>query len=129
MKGDRVLMVDDDPIILKFVTANLKARGYEVITAEDGYAALAAMEKDMPKLVLLDLLMPGLDGFEVCRRIRQRSDVPIIVLTAIGETKARAELLSLGADDYLTKPFDIVDLLNRVKNILGSSTNNHTCAN
>ena len=110
--------MDDDPIIVKFVSANLRVRGFEVITAEDGEAALAAMEERMPSLVLLDLLIPRLDGFEVCRRIRQTSNVPIIVLTAIGEASTKFELLSMGADDYITKPFDIADLLARVREIL-----------
>lgn len=118
MSKERVLVVDDDPIIVKFVSANLKVRGFDVITAEDGEAALEAMEKSMPSIVLLDLLMPRLDGFEVCRRIRKTSNVPIIVLTAIGEASTKFELLSMGADDYITKPFDIADLLTRVREIL-----------
>lgn len=118
MTIERVLMVDDDPVIVKFVSANLRARGFEVVTAEDGEAALRAMEETMPNLVLLDLLMPGIDGFEVCRRIRRSSTVPIIVLTAIGESSTRLELLSLGANDYITKPFDVADLLRRVRTML-----------
>ncbi|MBM3133276.1 MAG: response regulator [Chloroflexi bacterium] len=118
MTIERVLMVDDDPVIVKFVSANLRARGFEVVTAEDGEAALRAMEQTTPNLVLLDLLMPGIDGFEVCRRIRRNSAVPIIVLTAIGESSTRLELLSLGANDYITKPFDVADLLRRVRSML-----------
>jgi len=118
MSKERILVVDDDPVIVKFVSANLKVRGFDVITAEDGEAALAAMEKSNPSIILLDLLMPRLDGFEVCRRIRQFSTVPIIVLTAIGEASTKFELLSMGADDYITKPFDIADLLTRVRAIL-----------
>lgn len=114
----RILMVDDDPMILKFVSANFKVRGYEVVTAEDGESALEAMNSVQPDLVVLDLLMPGIDGAEVCRRIREMSDVPVIVLTAIGESNTKWELLDLGADDYMTKPFDIADLLSRVRTLL-----------
>lgn len=110
-----VLMVDDDPNILKFVSANLEIRGYDVITAEDGETALEVMDRTTPNLVILDLLMPGIDGFDVCRHIRKSSDVPIIVLTAIGESNTRSELFALGANDYVTKPFDIRDLLDRVQ--------------
>ncbi|NQT74443.1 MAG: response regulator [Chloroflexi bacterium] len=113
-----VLMVDDDPNILKFVSANLEIRGYDVITAEDGETALEVMDRTMPNLVILDLLMPGIDGFDVCRHIRKSSDVPIIVLSAIGESNTRSELLALGANDYVTKPFDIRDLLDRVQSTL-----------
>ncbi len=115
MSNESVLMVDDDPVILKFVSANLKARGYLVSTASDGESAIQAVEQVKPNLILLDLLMPGMDGYEVCRTIRQWSDIPIIVLTAIGESNTRYELFSLGANDFLTKPFVIADLLTRVR--------------
>ena len=118
MEKTCVLMVDDDPNILKFVSANLEIRGYDVITAEDGETALEVMDRTTPNLVILDLLMPGIDGFDVCRHIRKSSDVPIIVLTAIGESNTRSELLALGANDYVTKPFDIRDLLDRVQAVL-----------
>ena len=115
MKGAKVLMVDDDPNILRFVSANLRARGFDVTTAEDGETALKIVEQAMPNLIILDLLMPGIGGAEVCRRIREWSDVPIIILTAIGESKTRMELKSLGASDYITKPFDIPDFLQIVR--------------
>ncbi len=115
MKGAQVLMVDDDPNILKFVSANLRARGFDVTTAEDGETALKIVEQAMPNLIILDLLMPGIGGAEVCRRIREWSDVPIIILTAIGESRTMLELKSLGANHYITKPFDISDFLQSVK--------------
>lgn len=118
MGNERILMVDDDPMILKFVSANFRVRGYDVVTAEDGESALRAVEQTPPNIVVLDLLMPGIDGSEVCRRIRQTSDVPIIVLTAIGESNTKWQLLDMGADDFMTKPFDIADLLTRVRTIL-----------
>ena len=118
MEKTCVLMVDDDPNILKFVSANLEIRGYDVITAEDGETAIEVMDRTTPNLVILDLLMPGIDGFDVCRHIRKSSDVPIIVLTAIGESNTKTELLNLGANDYVTKPFDIRDLLDRVQSML-----------
>lgn len=118
MDKTSVLVVDDDPNILKFVSANLGIRGYDVITAEDGETALHVMDRTNPNLVILDLLMPGIDGSDVCREIRKSSKVPIIILTAIGESSTRTELLDLGANDYVTKPFDIRDLLDRVKSVL-----------
>jgi len=110
--------VDDDPIILKFVSANLNARGFKVLTAGDGESGLKVLEQTLPDLIILDLLMPGIDGYEVCRRIREWSNVPIIVLTAIGESNAKLKLLELGANDYITKPFDIGDLMEHVREIL-----------
>lgn len=118
MGNNRILMVDDDPMILKFVSVNLKIRGFQVTTAEDGESALKAAKETSPDLVILDLLMPGIDGSEVCRRIREWSAVPILVLTAIGESTAKWRLIDLGANDYMTKPFDIADLLAHVKLLL-----------
>ena len=118
MDKTSILMVDDDPNILKFVSANLEIRGYDVTTAEDGETALQIIDQIEPNLVILDLLMPGIDGSDVCREIRKSSNVPIIILTAIGESNTRTELLNLGANDYVTKPFDIRDLLDRVQSIL-----------
>lgn len=124
MEKPCVLMVDDDPNILKFVTANLEIRGYDVIAAEDGATALEAMDQTTPNLVILDLLMPGITGFDVCRHIRKSSDVPIIILTAIGESNTRTDLLNLGANDYITKPFDIRDLLDHVQSMLNNRKQN-----
>ena len=118
MKETTILVVDDDPVIVKFVSANLKARGFNVVAAEDGEAAIKAMEQTLPDLVILDIMMPGMDGVEVCSRIREWSKVPIIMLTAKNELNDKVELLNLGADDYITKPFGIEELLARVRAIL-----------
>ncbi len=118
MESKTILLVDDDPVILKFVSANLKIRGFSVITAENGETALNILEETVPDLVLLDLLMPKIDGIEVCRRIREWSSMPIIILTAVGESSKMIELLHLGADDYITKPFGIDELMARVKSMI-----------
>lgn len=113
-----IMVVDDDPIIRKFVGANLKAREYEVITAEDGPSALKAMEENLPDLVILDIMMPGMDGHQVCNRIREWSQVPIIMLSAKSELSSKVDLLNVGADDYITKPFGIEELMARVRAVL-----------
>ncbi len=117
-KDTTVLIVDDDPVIVKFVSANLKARGFGVVSADDGEGAIRALEQHLPDLVILDIMMPGMDGFEVCRRMREWSKVPIIMLTAKNELNDKVELLNLGADDYITKPFGIEELLARVRAVL-----------
>ena len=112
-------MVDDDPSVLRLLAALLAARGYEVTTASDGGSALEKLEAEAPRLVILDLLLPDMDGSEVLRRIRAVSRVPVLVLTAVGEAADRSRLLGLGADEYMTKPFDIMRLLGRVRELLG----------
>ena len=123
MENKCILLVDDDPVILKFVGANLEVRGYEVTTVEDGESALAIMDQIAPNLVILDLLMPGIDGFEVCRRIREWSNVPIMILTASGGPNLKQTLLDLGANDYITKPFDLIDFIGRVQVLLSKKYN------
>ena len=118
MDKRHILVVDDDPAILKLLCTNLKARGYKVTAAMDGEESLEAVEKDFVDLIILDIMMPKLDGVEVCRRIREWSNVPIIVLSARGDEKDKVKCLELGADDYLTKPFGIAELLARVKTSL-----------
>lgn len=118
MKRPRVLVVDDEPETVKYVSANLRARGYEVLTAEDGRTALKVFEESVLDLVILDIMMPGPDGFEVCRAIRRRSDVPIIMLSARGQERDIVRALDLGADDYLTKPFGVAEMLARVRAVL-----------
>ena len=118
MDKRHILVVDDDPAILKLLCTNLKARGYKVTAAMDGEESLEAVEKDFIDLIILDIMMPKLDGVEVCRRIREWSNVPIIVLSARGDEKDKVKCLELGADDYLTKPFGIAELLARVKTSL-----------
>ena len=121
MKKTQILVVDDDPAILRLVCTNLKARGYTVSTAMDGEEALKAVESDFVDLIVLDIMMPRLDGVEVCRRVREWSDIPIIVLSARGDEKDKVKCLELGADDYLTKPFGIAELMARVKTALRHS--------
>ncbi|HOQ97717.1 MAG TPA: response regulator transcription factor [Anaerolineae bacterium] len=113
-----ILVVDDEPHVVRLVQANLQASGYQVLTAGDGRTALAIVDEQRPDLVLLDLMMPGLDGYEVCRRIREHSDVPIIMLTARGAEVDKIAGLDAGADDYLTKPFGVGELLARVRAVL-----------
>jgi len=121
MNKTHILVVDDDPAILRLVTTNLKTRGYTVSTAVDGEDALEAVEKDFVDLIILDLMMPKLDGVEVCRRIREWSNVPIIVLSARGDESGKVKCLELGADDYLTKPFGIAELMARIQTALRHS--------
>ncbi|MDY6907185.1 MAG: response regulator transcription factor [Chloroflexota bacterium] len=121
MEGERILVVDDDPGVLKFVGANLRARDYEVLEARDGREALQAMEEAMPHLIILDIMLPLIDGYEVCRRIRAWSQVPIIMLSAKGDERDKVLCLELGADDYVTKPFAVEELLARVRSVLRRS--------
>jgi DNA-binding response OmpR family regulator len=118
----RVLVVDDEHPILDFVELGLRYEGFEVDLARDGLGALAAVASRRPDLILLDLNLPGLDGLDVCRRIRQASDVPIIMLTARGDVDDRVEGLEAGADDYLPKPFKFKELLARVRAVLRRRT-------
>ncbi len=118
MKPQRILVVDDDPGILKFVRANLKVEGYETLAALDGAEALKIAEKELPDLVILDIMMPEPDGFEVCRRLRGWSPVPIIMLSVRDDSDDKVKCLNLGADDYLTKPFAMDELIARVKTVL-----------
>jgi len=111
----RVLIVDDDPAIIKFVRANLEAEDYRTFLAMDGAEALLVIEKELPDLVILDIMMPRMDGFEVCRQLREWSQIPIIMLSARGDEDDKVTCLELGADDYLTKPFGIRELMARIK--------------
>jgi two-component system KDP operon response regulator KdpE len=111
----RVLVVDDEPAIVRPVAANLRARGYEVITVMTGEAALAAAELHQPECVVLDLGLPGVHGLEVLRRLRDWSEVPVVVLTAVDGERDKLAAFDLGADDYVTKPFGMAELLARVR--------------
>lgn len=116
-----VLVIDDEPELVKLIDYNLTKAGYLVLTAKDGEAGLAAARKHAPDLAILDVMMPGLDGFEVCKRLRQEpgtSALPILMLTAKAEEADRVLGLELGADDYLTKPFGLRELQARVKALL-----------
>src|SRR5579883_3492277 len=116
-----ILVVDDEPSIQDFIRHNLELRGYKVSIASNGLEALALFDQGNFTLVILDIMMPRMDGLEVCRRIRQTSTVPIIVLTALGEEADKIAALDQGADDYLTKPFAIGELLARIKAVLRRS--------
>ena len=111
----RILVVDDEPQLTRVLRTGLKSRGYDVRAAADGLAGLEAFNDWHPDLVITDLAMPNVDGLELCRRLRAISQVPIIVLSAKGEEKTKVEALDLGADDYVTKPFGIDELLARVR--------------
>ncbi|GAB4193761.1 MAG: response regulator transcription factor [Roseiflexaceae bacterium] len=118
MSGETILIVDDEPTIVEVVELYLRREGFVVQTAADGNAALAAVERRRPDLVVLDLMLPGLSGLEVTRRIRAGGALPIIMLTARGEETDRVVGLELGADDYVTKPFSPRELVARVKAVL-----------
>ncbi len=114
----RVLIVDDEPRYLRLLEANLRTEGYEIVSAQDGLQALEVFSSQTIDLVLLDVMMPRLDGFATCQRIREFSNVPIVILTAKGEEQDRVRGLDLGADDYLVKPFSATELLARVRAVL-----------
>lgn len=114
----RILIVDDEPRYLRLLEANLRTEGYDVISALDGSQALDAFSSQPVDLILLDIMMPKMDGFAVCQRIREFSNVPIIILTAKGDEQDRVRGLDLGADDYLIKPFSAIELLARVRAVL-----------
>lgn len=116
-----ILVVDDEPGIQDFIRRNLELRSFKVSLASNGLEALAQFDRANVVLVILDIMMPNMDGLEVCRRIRQRSTVPIIVLTALGEEADKIAALDQGADDYLTKPFGVGELLARVRAVLRRS--------
>ncbi len=118
MSKARILVVDDEPSILKHVSVSLRLQQYEVVQAIDGEQALLAMEENLPALLILDIAMPKLDGFEVCRRIREWSQVPIIMLSAREGAEDKVKCLRMGADDYLVKPFSVEELLARVEAVL-----------
>ena len=111
----KVLVVDDESNIVDILTANLERNGYEVIAAYDGHQALQLALNENPDLILLDCMLPGMDGFDVCRKVRLHSSVPIIMLTAKSEEIDKVLGLELGADDYITKPFSVREVMARVK--------------
>ncbi|MGH2496955.1 MAG: response regulator transcription factor [Ktedonobacteraceae bacterium] len=120
-KKNTILTADDDPQLLRLMTRNLEFEGYEVVAATDGQRALAHIESQPFDLVLLDVMMPKMDGFTVCQRVREFSSVPIIIVTARGQDQDKVRGLDLGADDYLTKPFSVEELLARVRAVLRRS--------
>jgi DNA-binding response OmpR family regulator len=116
--SNRVLVVEDDPTVAEVVVTYLKHAGYEVEHAPDGDDALEAAARAWPDLVVLDLMLPGIDGLEVCRRLRATGEVPVIMLTALGSENDRVLGLEVGADDYITKPFSPRELVLRVRSVL-----------
>ena len=114
----RILLVDDEPLILKGLRYTLEQEGYEIMTATDGEEALKVFMENQVDLILLDVMLPKVDGIQVCQRIRENSNVPIIMLTAKGEDMDKILGLEYGADDYMTKPFNILEVKARIKTIL-----------
>lgn len=113
-----ILVVDDEPAIVDVLTYNLEKAHYRVLVARDGMSAIEIAQKERPDLIILDLMLPGMDGLEVCRSLRREGDVPIIMLTARDEEVDRVVGLELGADDYVVKPFSVRELLARIKTVL-----------
>jgi len=119
--NEKILVVDDDPHICELLRIYLAKEDFNPIVVSDGLEALEAFHRESPALVLLDVMLPGLDGWQVCRKIRSTSEVPIIMLTAKGEVFDKVLGLELGADDYIVKPFDLKEVLARVKAVLRRS--------
>jgi len=129
LQGKQVLVVDDEQALRNFVARNLEARGAQVFMATNGLEALAVFDAEPLDLIVLDIMMPQMDGLETCRRIRLRSVTPIIILTALGEETDKVKALDQGADDVLTKPFGVEELLARVRALLrrtGWATSDNT---
>ncbi len=118
MANEKILIVDDDKNICELLRLYLNKEGYQISLAHDGQAAVDTFEQQHPDLVLLDVMMPKMDGWEVCRRIRAAGDTPVIMLTAKGETFDKVLGLELGADDYVVKPFDAKEVVARIKAVL-----------
>lgn len=120
-KMKRILLAEDEVALRDFISRNLRARGFEVLEASNGLEAMALWGQEDPHLLILDIMMPRMDGLEVCRRVREHSIVPIIVLTALDTETDKVTALDLGADDYLTKPFGVEELLARVRAVFRRS--------
>jgi two-component system KDP operon response regulator KdpE len=118
MPSKRILVAEDEAVLREFIANNLRVRGFVVLEASNGLEALALWEQERPHLLILDIMMPRLDGLEVTRRVRERTTVPIVVLTALDAQSDKVAALDLGADDYLTKPFGVEELLARVRAVL-----------
>ena len=118
MRKSRILIVDDDLGVVKSVRANLQARDCETLVAMDGTEALRVIEEELPDLIILDIMMAKMDGFEVCRQVREWSQIPIIMLSARHDVEEKVKCLDSGADDYITKPFGVNELIARVRAVL-----------
>ncbi len=110
----KILLVEDDPNIVDLMRSNLTVRGFDTVVSTDGVRALQLLETERPDIILLDLMLPEVDGFELCRQVRERSTVGVIVVSARGGDRDKVAALNLGADDYMTKPFSIEELLARI---------------
>ena len=124
----KILVADDEPKIRMFIRANLEARDYQVLLAQDGIEAIEIAERELPDVIVLDVNMPGMDGIEACRRIREWADIPIIILSVRGDEKDKVRALDEGADDYVTKPFGVEELLARIRVALRRSAGQTTAA-
>jgi DNA-binding response OmpR family regulator len=118
MNNTRILVVDDDLIVMGLIQANLEARGYEVVTANNGTDSIRVAQKENPDLIILDIMMPEIDGFEACRKIREFSNAPVVMYSGrIGE-RDKEKCADCGANDYLTKPFVLRELLDKINALL-----------
>lgn len=128
MSAEKIMVVDDDINICELLRLYLVKEGFSVITCNDGMSAVSMSETESPDMILLDIMLPRLDGWQVCREIRKKSNVPIIMLTAKSETFDKILGLELGADDYIAKPFDTKELIARVKAVLRRTSNDDASA-
>jgi two-component system, OmpR family, KDP operon response regulator KdpE len=117
----RILVIDDDPVVVRLLGAILQPEGFALSIARDGQEGLAAFERENPSLIILDIMMPVMDGFEVCRRVREISQVPIIMLSTVTVEEEKVTCLNLGADDYVTKPFGVEEIKARIRAVLRRS--------
>lgn len=122
MSANKILVADDDRNIAELIRLYLEKENYNVVIADDGEQAIALFEQEKPDLILLDIMMPKLDGWQVCREVRKKSNCPIIMITAKGETFDKVLGLELGADDYVVKPFDTKEIVARIKAVLRRTT-------
>jgi DNA-binding response OmpR family regulator len=114
----KILLVDDEPLYLRLLKVNLESEGYDIVSAKNGEEALELISQEIPDLIIMDVMMPKMDGIAACNRIRQFSNVPIILLTALGDEQDRVNGLNVGADDYVVKPFSATELVARVRAVL-----------
>ncbi len=125
MSPKTILLIDDDPVLLELLSSQLQAAGYRPVAANDGSTGLALAAETQPDLVVLDVMMPNMDGWEVCKRVREQAPVPIIMLTAKGEEFDKLRGFRLGVDDYVTKPFSFAELVARVGAVLTRAEREH----
>jgi DNA-binding response OmpR family regulator len=114
----RILVVDDDPVINKLISDILQEEGWEIYSAQDGEEAIRMVHENPPDLIILDLMMPKINGLEVCRHVTDLFQIPIIMISGQCDTDTKVKCLNMGAEDFITKPFSVVDLIHRVKTVL-----------